>query len=164
MSRVTEIALLTALSLSLFIFTSPSIPPFQLAWGQEQGEPVEVTDIRKFLEPDDYTYDPQGKRDPFKSLISVKNWELGKKIGLERFDLTEVKVTGVVDTQKGPIAIVEAPNRKSYFVKLDDAMGLNEGKVVRISTEGVIIEERLISDFGEATMKTITLPLHEKKP
>lgn len=128
----------------------------------QQGRSVELPDdlnVEDLLKPDPFTYDPTGKRDPFRSLTESRDWEVTTKVGLERFDLSELRLTGIVVGELGRFAMVEAPDKLTYFVGVGGPIGMNEGKIVQVDKSSVTVEEPYTDDFGNAAIRRVILSL-----
>jgi len=116
--------------------------------------------------PPSYVYDPTGRRDPFAPLTMVK-----KTVGqqetpmtpLQKFDLGQLRLIGVIVGKGEPRAMVVAPDGKSYVLKKGIKVGRNDGTVVDISPEEVSVEERYYDFSGEIrkSIQTIQLPKRE---
>ena len=109
------------------------------------------------------TYDPMGKIDPFEPLfkekpVSVKKKESKKKkriprTPLERIDLSQLKLVGIILSPSGNMALVEESSGKGYVIKKGTYIGTNAGKVVKINQEKVIVEEEFEDDFGKVNTR-----------
>lgn len=123
--------------------------------------------------PDDYTYNVQGRRDPLDPLIKPEKQAgplvpkpptPGRALGpLERFDLSALKLTGIVWGERGRTALIKAPDGKSYFALLATYMGKYSGKVIAIENDHLVIEEEYLNDENKVVPKTLTIPLRRKK-
>ena len=78
-----------------------------------------------FLPPEGYRYDPEGKSDPFRSFIRVNYADGPGAISspLERFDLSQLSVTGIIWGRGEPRALVKDPAGKGYIVGIGTAIG-----------------------------------------
>ena len=102
--------------------------PHRRATGAGAGAGAPATDTIKSivdqeLEPDPtgYSYNPQGRRDPFVSLLKPCPADQGartRRPGMEGFLIQEVALKGIVRTPKGYIAMLLGTDGKSYFVKV----------------------------------------------
>lgn len=117
--------------------------------------------IENLLKPDPYIYDPSGKRDPFRSLTESRSWEVTTKAGLERFDLTELRLKGIVIGELGSFAMIEAPDNLTYFVSIDDTIGMSNGKIVQVGETSVTVEEPYTDDFGNPAVRRVVLALEQ---
>ena len=124
-------------------------------------QPVEDTGKRG-----EYRYDPTGKVDPFRSFVlSLQRPSEGSTAStpLERFDLSQLRLTGVIWGNQQPRALVMDPRGKAYIVGEGTAIGKNEGRIVRISDVGVTVKETYVDFLGKATTKDIELRLHARQ-
>lgn len=113
-----------------------------------------------------FHYDPQGKRDPFLSyvrqLVSVEDDELTSP--LQRFDLSQLLVTGIVWNTKRPLALIQDPTGKGYIVARGAPIGKNRGRIVQIEDSRVVVKETYVDFEERATTKEVDMYIHERKP
>jgi Tfp pilus assembly protein PilP len=100
---------------------------------------------------EDYRYSGQDRRDPLESLVKEappdvlrpKPRQPERPFGpLERFDLSALKLVGIVWGDLGRKALIKAPDGKSYFATLETYMGKYSGKVIAIENDRMVIEEQ----------------------
>ncbi len=110
-----------------------------------------------------YSYDATGKRDPFRSFILDRLNEMGKeaKGPLEQFDLSQLAVVGVVWDATRPRALVEDPSGRGYVVKEGTAMGKNDGLVIDINDNLVLVRETYVDYVGDKTTKDIPMRIRQ---
>jgi len=129
--------------------------------------PVVSAKIRIKGVPLDTVYNPKGKIDPFQPLFQKKPKEVAAKkkkkrrirrTPLEKIDLGQLKLTGIIFKESGNKAMVEEASGKGYIIAKGTLIGTRWGKVVRIKKESVIVEEE-----GEDIMGKITLEKRELK-
>ncbi|WP_426754242.1 pilus assembly protein PilP [Myxococcus sp. Y35] len=110
-----------------------------------------------------YTYNPVGKRDPFRSPID----ELGPVATnpvttcnepLCAFDLDQLKLVAVVTGDASPMAMVEDPAGRGHIVRRNTRMGRQGGKVTQILRDSVTVTE-VFSGNGEIIKNPVTLQL-----
>jgi Tfp pilus assembly protein PilP len=104
-------------------------------------------------------YDPSGKRDPFRSFIldRLKELEAQAKGPLEQFDLAQLKLHGVVWQSERPRALVADPSGQVYVVREGDGIGTNQGKVLRIDDNLMLVRESYIDHMGEQAIKEVEM-------
>ena len=97
---------------------------------------------------DNFTYGPNGRRDPFKPLVQKKKFVMKTKGRanrvkgpLEMFELSEYRLIAIMVVKEIPRAMIKAPNGKSYTVKTGQYIGMNDGIVKNIETKVVGISE-----------------------
>jgi Tfp pilus assembly protein PilP len=94
--------------------------------------------------PESYRYDPQGRRDPFQSLIgpAPKLQDKDRPTGIPGFLIDEVRLQGVIRTrQQGLIAMVSGPDNKGYMVHIGDKV--LDGEVIRITPSSVVFRQEV---------------------
>lgn len=111
-----------------------------------------------------YSYNPLGRRDPFMPLIikqgaKEREKSFAARPPLERYDIKEFKLTGIVWGGFGYNAMLEAPDGKGYFIRVGSVIGPNKGVVKRITQDSIIIEEKFKSYTGETQAREIVVKL-----
>jgi Tfp pilus assembly protein PilP len=61
---------------------------------------------------------------------------------LEKIELKNLKLMGVMFSDSGNIAIIKDPNGKEHIISEGARIGVNSGRVIRILTQKIIIEEQ----------------------
>jgi type IV pilus assembly protein PilP len=92
---------------------------------------------------DTYRYDPQGRRDPFRSLIGpTRPLERGDRPeGVPGFLVDEIDIQGVVQTKAGMVAIVKGPDNKGYLIRAGEK--LFDGEVIRVERTAVVFRQEV---------------------
>ena len=120
---------------------------------QTQPAPAPATDtgvqqsLEEILEEptgaDTYRYDPQGRRDPFRSLVgpAPKIQEGARPPGMAGFLIDEIKLQGVIRTKQGLVAMLAAPDNKSYLVRVGDKV--LDGEIIRITQASVVFRQEV---------------------
>ncbi len=113
-------------------------------------------------------YDAKDKIDPFEPLfkqtqVVVKKKKNKKRIPrtpLERIDLGQLKLVGIIMASSGNRALVEESSGKGYVIKKGTYIGINSGKVVKIKKEKVVVEEEFEDVYGKTKLhqREIKLP------
>ena len=114
-------------------------------------------------------YNPKGKVDPFEPLFREKpTVAMAKKkrkrrvprTPLERIDLSQLRLVGIILAGSGNKALVEESNGKGYVIRKGTFIGTNAGKVVQIQPDKVIVAEEYEDVVGNVTLrnKELTLP------
>jgi Tfp pilus assembly protein PilP len=91
-------------------------------------------------QPEAYSYNPEGRRDPFVSLVSrgLESASTGRRgEGLAGLSTAEIVVRGVLQTQGSYVAMVQGPDMKTYIVHANDR--LLDGTVKSIGVQGLVI-------------------------
>ena len=126
--------------------TNPSEPAASPTPASSAIEDILEAD-EEVLEGSGYSYDPGGRRDPFKSLLAAQERSDVKgprPPGIPGLLIDELTLTGIYKTTKGWVAQVQASNKdKSHLLRVGDQ--LFDGDVVRI-TENEILFKQIVSD------------------
>jgi type IV pilus assembly protein PilP len=107
-----------------------------------------------------------GKRDPFRpfTLNTRANSRPRENLSpLERYDLGQLRLVGVVWHVKEPSAMVEDSVGLGYIVKVGTPMGANDGKVKAIKPNEIIIEETYVDLFGAKKKRDVNIKLSVEK-
>ncbi|MDI6744438.1 MAG: pilus assembly protein PilP [Thermodesulfovibrionales bacterium] len=105
-------------------------------------------------------YEKRGKRDPFVSLV-VTAVEKPKKgqTPLENYDISAIKILGIVWNEKGNFATVVLPDGKAYTLREGMTIGIHEGKIQKINKNHIVIVERIKDYKGQLKSKETILKL-----
>jgi type IV pilus assembly protein PilP len=112
-----------------------------------------------------YSYNPAGKPDPFRpfaeeEIVTKKKQEKKGVISIYPLQRTEVdrfRLEGITGDQSRRVAIVvEDATKKHYPLVVGTHIGVNNGKVIEILPDRVIVEE-----FKEKKANRIILKLHK---
>ncbi len=115
-----------------------------------------------FLEP--YIYDTrEGRRNPFRpfSLVDPTAYSsvvIGPATPLERYELDELKLTGILWDVKNPRAMFVDPKKEVHIVSKDDRIGRRRGYVAVIR-EGEVVVVETTTFSGEPVYSTRVLKI-----
>ena len=102
------------------------------------------------------------RRDPFESLIGRKQAQdaLAKNLppGKAGLQVGTLRLDGVVKSANGMIAVVANPQNRTYFLREGDQ--LYDGKVDKISMEGVTFHEEGKDAFGKPVEREVNKRLY----
>jgi type IV pilus assembly protein PilP len=106
-----------------------------------------------------YAYDAKDKRDPFRSFVDEQKEQRAKheRGPLEQFDLNQLSLVAVVWGTERPRAMIEDPSGRGYVVQVGTPIGKNEGTVLAISDNTVLVRETYVDYLGEQTIKEIEM-------
>jgi Tfp pilus assembly protein PilP len=137
------------------------------------AEKVRQTDVKKDRKPQEETkkveqeeviYDAKGKKDPFLSLVELTKQKPVKKRGaspFESYDVEEVKILAIAWAKDKYYALIRLPDNKNYTITEGMAMGLQGGKVEKITKEMVVIREYVKDYRGDIKPRDAILKLHK---
>lgn len=107
-----------------------------------------------------FHYDAKGKRDPFRSF----EWEQLKlefddaaRGPLEQFDVSQLTLLGVIWNQGNSRALIEDPSGMTYIIAEGAKIGKNDGRVIQIGDNLVVVKETYVDFLGEETTKDIEM-------
>lgn len=103
------------------------------------------SEFETFLEP--FLYDPKGRRDPFRPYSESRGPEEGELSGpllpLQRFDLDQLKLTGIIWDVGDPKAMFVDPKGQIHVVRRDERIGRRNGYIAVIREGEVVVVEAL---------------------
>jgi len=112
-------------------------------------------------ETGDFRYEPNGRRDPFRSY----EWDFMKREladasaagPLEQFDLNQLSVVGIVWNVGRARALVTDPSGMAYVVAQGARMGKNDGTVLRIDDNLMVVRERYVDLYGNESTQDVEM-------
>jgi len=120
-------------------------------------------DENKPSDPAALTYDPEGKRDPFTQFSSRPEETASENqlplLPLQRYDLGELKMVGVIWGGKDPKALVEDAAGTGYTVSIGERIGRSSGVVTRITEDEIVVREEFPGVGGRRVTRESTLQL-----
>lgn len=103
-----------------------------------------------------YSYDPAGRRDPFRSLLVREQNKGGaeRPPGIAGISIDDLVVHGIWKTKSGYVAQIRATDNKSYLVRAGDL--LYDGEVVRVGPNEMVFRQNIndpqsVKPFREVT-------------
>ncbi|MDP1569579.1 MAG: pilus assembly protein PilP [Vicinamibacterales bacterium] len=112
--------------------------------------------------PPNYTYAPGGRRDPFASLVNrgidARVGTAGRRPdGVPGLAVNEIIVRGILQTPGGYVAMVQAPDGRTYTVRPGDQ--LLDGRVRTITAEALIIMQEVNDPLSLEKQREVRKPL-----
>lgn len=92
-------------------------------------------------------------RDPFKS-PEIQSTVQGNVSQLEKYIVTEYKLTGVMTGPNRMRAMIQTPDGKTHFISEGIKLGNRGGIVKKITTKSIIVRERSVNALGEEEFTT----------
>jgi type IV pilus assembly protein PilP len=120
MSRGALALVLLPVALAAFAQAPPSPPP------APTENPIDTSTVERILRGDEaveagqgFTYDPAGRRDPFRSLLARQaKEELGERPpGLRGMGIEEIKLQGILKIPEGYVAMIQGTDNMSYLIR-----------------------------------------------
>jgi type IV pilus assembly protein PilP len=130
--------------------------------------PAETFDTQTLIPDLAIGYDPQGRIDPFiplikdepvkvekKALVDAKGdvREKRTKTPLEKIEFDQLKLRAIIIAPSGNKALVEESSGKGYIIRKGTYIGRNDGKVIKILKDKVVVEELTENFEGKMTTK-----------
>ena len=135
-----------ALIITVAITSSIFVPPAAAQAPQAVAQPAAGTPALP-TPPADFAYHPDGRRDPFVSLIN-RGTGAGagtpagsRPEGVAGIGVEEVVVRGILQSRDGWIAMIAAPTGRTYTLKPGDR--LLDGSVRAINAQAVILMQEV---------------------
>jgi Tfp pilus assembly protein PilP len=93
-----------------------------------------------------FSYDPAGRRDPFRSLVEQTKADKGPRPkGIAGMLISEVDLVGIVQKGKDYLAFFNGSDNKGYFLRVGDQ--LYDGRIISINrTTGQVVFRQEIND------------------
>lgn len=138
----------------------------KLTKGGAQPAPAPTEDplalpAKKAESSDSPHYTALGKRDPFQAPMKsqAKRRPRENLSPLERYELGQLNLVGVVWDVKDPRAMVEDTSGLGYIVRVGTPIGPNEGKIKEIKPAEVLIEESYIDFYGARKNRQVSMKI-----
>ncbi len=117
-------------------------------------------------------YNPLGRIDPFQPLFKeeqaataniseTKKKQRANLTPLEKVDLSQLRLLGVILAPSGNRAMVSEVNGKGYVITLGTYIGISSGRVVEILKDRVIVEEEVENLLGKISLRKRELTLQK---
>ncbi len=83
---------------------------------------------------------------------------------LQRYDLTQLRLAATIRSRQVNRALVKTPDGKGYIVRKGTPIGRNNGFVIEIQKDRIVVEESLEGEEGEAIVRweVLRLPAGEE--
>lgn len=165
-----RLLVITALVASLSSCEDKPAPPSRVASQPEAPKPAaaiqkpEVPNLFT-LPKNDYTYNPAGKRDPFKAYAGevVESRPEDPRTPLEQFELDQFALTAIVWGISEPRGLLRAPDGQSYIIRKDMRLGKNRGRVSRITRREILVEEEYRDPTGKLVVRESSIAIRQKE-
>jgi type IV pilus assembly protein PilP len=129
----------------------------------KQVPPPEVKEEEKVAE---FVYITDGRRDPFVPLSRIRRpvtESAEPETPLQSYDISQFRLAGVIVGKGASKAMVIAPDGKSYILSKGIKIGKNNGVVITINSDSVVIEEKYYDFSGNIieNIQEIAVPKRE---
>ena len=153
--RVVLALLIGGVGLPDVLVASPSVQP-------PPAPEAAAAVIETVEQPELYSYDSEGRRDPFVSLLA-RGTDLPsareRPDGLVGLSVNEVALRGVVLSGGAFLAVLEAPDNRTYIVHADDR--LFDGSVKEITADGIVFLQEVDDPLSLVTVREVRKGLQD---
>ena len=108
-----------------------------------------------------YTYDGQGRRDPFVSLLNrgdvVRPNGAVRPAGLQGLMVTEIVVKGILKTTNGFVAVIQGSDNRGYIVHQGDRV--LDGNIKSIVQDAVVFSEDVSDPLSTVKQREVRKPI-----
>ena len=111
----------------------------------------------------DFVYQARGRRDPFRSAFWVQAIRDTPRGPLEQYELGQLAVSAIVWETDRPRALVADPTGSAYVVREGSKVGKNDGLVIHIGDNLVLVKETYIDFAGEQSTKDVELRIRTRQ-
>ncbi|MBK9293202.1 MAG: pilus assembly protein PilP [Oligoflexia bacterium] len=110
---------------------------------------------------ENYSYNPSGRKDPFLpyQLKDVVGDTYGPELPLQKYDLDQLRLVGVIWDVANPKAMIMDASQKGHVVKVNDRIGRNNGYVARIREGEIVVVESFKGLDGKTMYQTQVMKL-----
>ena len=129
-----------------------------------ETKPEQVIQEEPEKKEETFTYDSKGKRDPFEPLYVVDKGEpkIRRTIGtIESYDITEFNLIAVAKKGNESYGLILAPDNKAFTAREGTILGLHKGKVIKVTSDKMVIKEFKKDYTGELKPFEVVLELHK---
>ena len=138
--------LVVAVAVATVIAQTPAPTTTAPATADTTGTSVQQTLEEILDEPvggETYRYDPQGRRDPFRSLVgpAPQRDQSTRPPGVPGMLIDEMKLQGIVQTRQGLVAMISGPDNNGYLIRVGDKTF--DGEVIRITRTQVVFRQEV---------------------
>lgn len=139
------------------------------ALGETTAETESVSLKDSLLDNTFPKYDPTGKIDPFAALFSKESEKALSDdtepkrplTPLEKIDISQLKLSAIIQSKSGNLAMVEDATGKPYILTTGTYVGINSGTVTKILDDRVVIEEKTKDFLGRKKANTRELKIQK---
>ena len=120
--------------------------------------------VVEFATDPDWSYNPIGMRDPFRSFfVGRQEEDIRSPTPLQRYEIEQLVLQGIVWGVDRPLALVADPEGAHHMVERGTYIGRHWGKVTEITSHSIVITEEYQNDDGEllTDQQVMSLPVRE---
>jgi Tfp pilus assembly protein PilP len=119
--------------------------------------PSQPTSASQPPQAENYSYLPEGRRDPFLSLVGTggdnrSNTRRGD--GAAGIGIAELTVKGVLQSRTGLVAMIQGPDKKTYIVHQGDKLA--DGTIKTITPQGLVLMQEVNDPLSLVKQREVT--------
>ena len=170
-----QILVLTLLPIASIIYAAPAVE--EDSAGEEDVVMIEeslkvskaLEELLESMKTEEFTYETEGRPDPFKPFISEKviqsiddnNQEPETLTGMRQFEPGQLTLVAIMFTESNPMAMVEDSSHRGYIIRRGTKLG-KSGIVSDILPNQVIIKQLSYSMAREKKYRTVEMTLRKE--
>lgn len=146
---------------AVFVAVS-ALAPLAAAGQQTTPPPPPPAAAPTGSQPPAYSYDPEGRRDPFVSLVRRGTGDSGSRQGRPAAGVGglltgEIVLKGVMQSRGGFVALVQGPDGKTHLVRVNEK--LLDGSVRAITQDTLILMQDVNDPLSLTKQREVRLTL-----
>ena len=113
-----------------------------------------------------YVYNPEGKRDPFRSVLLDLAFQDDSDVPrapLEQFEIQQLALTAIIWETNRPRALVTDPGGRAFVIMKGSRVGKNFGRVIHIGDNLVLVKETYVDFSGEQSTKDVEMRIRRSQ-
>ncbi|MEW6585615.1 MAG: pilus assembly protein PilP [Nitrospirota bacterium] len=132
---------------------------------QQQPKPeVPAAQQKPPVQHEEIAYDAKGRRDPFVPLVQISKEKPKRRPGaspMESYGIDEIHLLAIAWDKNKYYALIRLPDKKTYTITEGMALGLQGGRVEKITKDSILIREFMKDYKGEIKPRDTILKLHK---
>ena len=129
---------------------------------------VDGTAVNADAPPSKYIYITESRRDPFQPFLLIKRSvdaeaDLSAQSPLQQYDTLQYKLSAIIVGYGQSMAMVLAPNGKSYVVRKGMKIGRSGGTVLQINKDALLVEEKYRDFTDEVRTNKLEIKLPKRE-
>jgi Tfp pilus assembly protein PilP len=113
---------------------------------------------------ENYTYRPEGRRDPFLSLLGAGNEPRStarRGDGPGGMSVSDISIRGVMRSQGATVAMIEGPDKRTYIVHVGDKLA--DGVIKTITNQGLVVDQEVKDPLSLIKHRDVTKQLRSSE-
>jgi Tfp pilus assembly protein PilP len=130
----------------------PARPPAEKPAPRAGGPPATAMPA----DPDNFTYEPRGRRDPFVNLLGTGDeprLSSRRGEGAAGWTVSEISVRGIVESRGTFVGLVQGPDNKTFVMHAGDRF--LDGTIKTITPQGLVIVQEVSDPLSPVKQREI---------